>query len=111
MTISAPAAHAMLYRWRLKPGREAAFVAAWSEVTRALRAGGSLGSRLHRGDDGCGYGYARWPDAGSREQAFAAGVADAARTRMQAAIAESLPAVRLQPVADYLLPMAGGEEA
>ena len=43
----------VIYRWRLKPGHDDDFVAAWARLTRAIRDGrGGLGSRLHRSDDG-----------------------------------------------------------
>jgi heme-degrading monooxygenase HmoA len=40
----------VFYRWRIKPGREDAFVQAWAQVTRSLRAqiNGSRGSLLLR---------------------------------------------------------------
>ena len=62
----------VLYRWRIRPEMETAFVAAWSSITERLHAHhGSMGSRLHRGDDGLWYAYAQWPTAGHRERAFA----------------------------------------
>jgi hypothetical protein len=94
----------VLYRWRLHPGREASFVDAWSRVTGQLRdEGGSLGSRLHRGGDGLWYGYAQWPDDATRQRAFALSLDPAASAEMRAAIAESLPEVVLESVADYLI--------
>lgn len=95
----------VLYRWRLVAGTERAFVEAWSRVTERLRAErGSLGSRLHRGDDGLWYGYAQWPSAEARDRAFAAGPVDPeAVRRMRECIAESLPETLLRPAADYLV--------
>lgn len=94
----------VLYRWRIHAGHEEAFVAAWSTITALLRSErGSLGSRLHRGSDGFWYGYAQWPDAARRQQAFAHPVDPAASAQMRAAIAESFPEVVLDPVADYLV--------
>ena len=59
--------YAVLYRWRLKPGREEQFVDGWQRVTLAIHARcGSYGSRLHRGADGTWFAYARWPDAATR---------------------------------------------
>ncbi len=83
---------------------EASFVESWSRVTELLRRrASSLGSRLHRGNDGIWYGYAQWPNA----EATAARVFPATRPRasaqMRAAIAESLPEILLEPVADYLV--------
>lgn len=96
---------AVLYRWRLHPGAEDAFVAAWTRISALLRSQrGSLGSRLHRGADGWWYSYAQWPSAQARDLAFAAGPVDAeAAARMQAAIAESQPEVVLESVADLML--------
>jgi hypothetical protein len=93
----------VLYRWRLRPGHEASFEAAWRAATETLLAHGALGSRLHRGDDGLWYGYAQWPDAGTRARVFAnAPVDEGTSARMRAAIAESLPEIVLTPVADLL---------
>ena len=72
-TPSSPAAVAILYRWRLHPGREQEFEHAWATVTRHLHAHhGSFGSRLHRGDDGLWYAYAAWPSLEHRAAAFEA---------------------------------------
>lgn len=94
----------VLYRWRLHPEAEQAFVDAWSIVTQRLRREhGSLGARLHRGADGIWYSYAQWPSAQAREQAFAAGPVDLeAARRMQQAIAEKLPELVLESVADFI---------
>ncbi|MFN8548742.1 MAG: antibiotic biosynthesis monooxygenase [Candidatus Eisenbacteria bacterium] len=100
----------VLYRWRLHPGMEASFVIAWSRITELLlRHRGSRGSRLHRGADGLWYGYAQWPSAEARERAFAAGSVDPdAGAAMRAAIAESLPEVALEIMADYIVPADPG---
>lgn len=96
--------HVVLYRWRLHPEREDSFIDAWSRVTELLRSHcGSLGSRLHRGSDGLWYGYAQWPDAATKQQAFARPVDPAAGAQMRAAIAETLPEVVLSPIADFLI--------
>lgn len=93
----------VVYRWRLIPGHEEAFASAWREVTLAMLAHGSLGSRLHRGEDGLWYGYAQWPDEATRERAFSAPSTDPAlQTRMRVCIEERLPDIRLTPVADLL---------
>lgn len=94
----------VLYRWRLHPGSEPSFVAAWSRVTEILRSeGGSLGSRLHKGSDGLWYAYAQWPDDATRQRAFAQQVDPAASAHMRNAIAESFPALLLEPVSDFLV--------
>jgi hypothetical protein len=103
----------VLYRFRLHAGLEASFVDAWSRRTEQLRdAGGSLGSRLHRGSDGIWYAYAQWPDDATRQRAFAQLVDHAASTQMRAAVAETFPDIVLETVADYLLlPGYDGPEA
>ena len=94
----------VLYRWRIKSGQERAFGEAWSAVTAALLRRGSLGSRLHQGDDGLWYGYAQWPSATTRSEAFDAPWDQTeASEAMHAAIAESFPEVILEIVADYLV--------
>lgn len=96
---------AVLYRWRLHPEEEQSFVAAWSRVSQLLLTQrGSLGSRLHRGSDGWWYSYAQWPSAQAREDAFLAGPVDAeAMEQMRKAVAESLPELVLESVADFMV--------
>ena len=98
---------AVLYRWRVHPEREQAFVAAWTRISELyLSERGSLGSRLHRGSDGLWYSYAQWPSAEAREKAFAAGTADPqALEQLRSAIIEFLPEVTLESVSDLLLPV------
>ena len=53
----------VIYRWKIRPGKEAQFEAAWAEITRFIRQErGGLGSRLHRSEDGTYLAYAEWPD-------------------------------------------------
>lgn len=96
----------VLYRWRIHPDMEAVFAAAWAELSSILRQQhGSLGSRLHRGNDGLWYSYAQWSGQEAREMAFSR-IADApALLQMRTAIAEALPEILLEPVADFLLPL------
>jgi heme-degrading monooxygenase HmoA len=95
----------VLYRWRLHPGMESSFIEAWSRLSDRLRSQrGSLGSRLHHGDDGLWYSYAQWPSAQARQDAFALGSVDpAASKQMEQAIAERYPEVMRESVADFLV--------
>jgi hypothetical protein len=93
---------AYLYRWRVAPEHEAAFIAAWRDVTVALRGRGGLGSRLHRADDGTLVAYARWPSEEARAAASAEPVAPEAREIMRAAIVERFPETKLTMIADLL---------
>jgi heme-degrading monooxygenase HmoA len=99
----------VLYRWRLKPGKEESFIRAWSDRTKALLELGSLGSRLHQGDDGIWYSYAQWPSAEVRAAAFEmpleveeASKTQQSRQEMSDAILEELPDIVLTSVADFL---------
>ena len=93
-----------LYRWRIKPEKEAQFIDAWSEITAYYRENfGSLGSRLHRGDDGVFYAYAQWKSAEQRENAFRNSPQSEAGAKMREAIEESFDEVRLEVLADYLV--------
>lgn len=111
-SMTETAGFVVLYRWRLKAGAEEAFTAAWSKVTEYYREHhGSLGSRLHLGSDGFWYGYAQWPSAEAREEAFGEGAKAASGGEneapwweaMQAAVEESLPEVVLSTRADFLV--------
>lgn len=50
------------YRWRLKPGSEKKFEEQWEKGTMLFRdEQKTLGSRLHKADDGTWFAYAQWP--------------------------------------------------
>ena len=92
---------AVVYRWRLHPGREEQFADGWARVTRAIAATcGSFGSRLHRADDGTWVAYARWPDAAARERC--AFDEPEGERLMAEAVAERFPELRLELVTDLL---------
>lgn len=91
-----------IYRWRLKPGHEDAFVGAWTTMTVALRELGSIGARLHRAADGLWYSYAQWPSAEARSAAFSRAVEPEASAVMAAAIAEHFDEVVLEVIEDRL---------
>lgn len=92
----------VLYRWRTKIGMEDQLIESWSEVTKFIVENyDSLGSRLHRGDDGVWYAYAQWKSAEQRENAFAVIPELEAREKMQAAIEESFPEIILTNVSDH----------
>jgi hypothetical protein len=62
-----------VYRWRVKPGKEAQFREGWRRGTAAItRIYGSHGSRLCQDRDGRFVGVAEWPDADTWQKAFAA---------------------------------------
>jgi quinol monooxygenase YgiN len=95
-----------LYRWKLKPEKENQFREAWSQVTLAIRDKcGSLGSRLHRSEDGTWVAYAQWPNKESwQSERPLDDSAVAARQRMRDAVEESLPSLYLTVSDDYLIP-------
>jgi len=64
---------AVLYRWKLIPGREDEFRAAWSEGTRLIhKKCASYGARLHKAEDGLYWSYARWPSEEVRQTCWEA---------------------------------------
>ena len=94
----------LLYRWRIKPEKEAQFIEGWSEVTEFLRENfDSLGSRLHRGSDGLFYGYAQWKSVADREKAFAESPQLEESEKMRDAIEESFPEIILEKLSDFLI--------
>lgn len=95
---------AVQYRWRMKPGMEDTFRAAWRTMTEAIRARHQTsGSRLHRTDDGELVAYAVWPSRQAWEAARKQASADPeAGAAMRACIEQSLGAVPLDIVDDLL---------
>ncbi len=96
-----------MYRWRVAPDKEAAFVAAWRRVTELIKERrGGLGSRLHRAADGTLFAYAQWPSEEAWRASAERGkteVLDAsAAAVMKDAIVERFEEVRLTPIADLL---------
>jgi heme-degrading monooxygenase HmoA len=98
----------VVYRWQCSIENEAAFVAAWHEMTRIIRVQcGSLGSRLHRADDGTLVAYAQWPSRQQWESTQATGPdADAARAVMQRCAQRLGPPLLLDVLDDLLAPRA-----
>lgn len=97
---------AVIYRFRVEPEDEQAFLDAWTRLTELIRDHrGGRGSRLHRADDGLLYAYAQWP---SREAWEADGrlppEANALLATMRATTAERLDPIPLHVVHDLLLP-------
>ncbi|MFQ3595035.1 MAG: antibiotic biosynthesis monooxygenase [Sphingomonadaceae bacterium] len=84
-----------VYWWRVKPGKEDQFRAAWRRGTELIRERyGSLGSRLHQDRDGRFVGYAEWPDEETWQRAFDAKMVydePATRAAFVDAIAETPP--------------------
>lgn len=95
---------AVIYRWRVAPGKERQFQVAWEFVTREFLANaGSLGSRLHRSSDGTLVAYAQWPDRLSWERAAVSSEEGrAALDSLLAAVQEQFEPLLLEHVADYL---------
>lgn len=53
----------VIYSFKVKPGREVDFKAAWRALTQLIyQYEGSLGSRLHKNNSHEYIAYAQWPD-------------------------------------------------
>jgi quinol monooxygenase YgiN len=102
--ISGTIGFCVIYRWRLHPGKESQFRAAWERGTQTLmRQHGALGSRLHHAEDGTWVAYAQWPNKAAWERARSLPSVDAEASRLMLdAELESHPAILLTPVADFL---------
>ena len=99
---------AILYRWRVAPGKERQFEDSWAEGTRLIhQCCGSYGARLHKGADGLYWSYALWPDEEKRRRCFreSAVTSDPSFARMQNAITEHFDEIVLDPRVDELRPM------
>jgi len=108
---NASSAFCAIYRWRLHPGSEETFVQAWPRITPLrLAERGSLGSRLHRGPDDIWYSYTQWPSAAAKAEGLARSSVDPeAWAQLRESIAESLPALVLEPISDFLMPLRLGD--
>ncbi len=93
-----------LYRWKLKEGREEKFREGWLRRTAEIyRNCGSLGSRLHRAEDGTWVAYAQWPDRETWEAARQVAVTDTeAPLLMKESIEVSYPETLMETVEDLL---------
>lgn len=99
---------AFLYRWRLVPGREEEFRAAWVEATRQIHARcASFGARLHRAKDGEFSSYAHWPSEDARTVCFEDPQLSAMPcfAAMRVCIEHSYDEVALEVLDDLLEPM------
>ena len=94
-----------LYRWRVDPAAETAFVAAWTRLTELIRIHqGGRGSRLHRADDGALYGYAQWPDRATWETPWdLPAEAEVHLAVIKSAVVERFDPLLLNPIADLLV--------
>lgn len=94
----------VIYRWRIHPGQEEAFEAAWEEATRLIRTHrGGLGSILNRTPDGSYLAFARWPDEATWEKSAAIRLPEnTAFDRMAAATISREEPLRLSQVRDLL---------
>lgn len=91
---------ATFFQWRIKPGRRVAFEEAWTQITRAYHAQGSLGSALFEREDGTLCAFARWPDRATRDAAFAMDVLPEATAQMRDAVEETVQRFDMDGVVD-----------
>ncbi len=95
--------HTIIYRWRIKAGREQDFEEAWAQGTEQIRERcDSGGSELFTGPDGVFYSLARWPSAASRDECSSAQSWEGESWRgvMKECIAERLPELPLRSLRD-----------
>ncbi|HEX8155593.1 MAG TPA: antibiotic biosynthesis monooxygenase [Thermoanaerobaculia bacterium] len=97
-----PAPFAVLYRWKVRPDLEHAFIDAWATATAAYRTIGALGSRLHRADDGDLYAYAEWPSRTAWENAHGQSPVDAVTAATMRDATLEFQMTPLDPIADLL---------
>ncbi len=97
-----------VYRWKLKEGQEDAFREGWRRRTEEIyRKCGSLGSRLHRAEDGTWVGYAQWPDRATWGAASGVAVEDVgAAAVMRESVEATYPSVYMEVAEDLLRPVA-----
>ena len=84
-----------IYRWRVAAEHEAAFLERWRKATQDLGGRGGLGSLIGKNAEGELVAIALWPDAESRDAAFAGG-GDAEPWPPS----ERLPTMQIDPLSD-----------
>ncbi len=91
-----------VYRWRLKENSEDRFTEGWRRRTKEIyRKCGSLGSRLHKAEDGTWVGIALWTDKETWEAISSVPVDDTeAVEMMRDSIEESLPSMLMEVTED-----------
>lgn len=94
----------IMYRFKVRPAREADFQSAWGRLTEAYkRDRGGLGSRLHRAEDGLWVAYAQWPTKQMWEDSRNLGPPDGTAAALMAeAVEERLDPILLTPAKDLL---------
>ena len=95
----------ILYKWKIKPGKEEEFQRSWSFATQMIRTHcGSYGSRLHKAQTGEWLGYAQWPSVEARstcriqDESFLK-----SRDAMNECIESTFEELHLDIMADYLV--------
>ncbi|OGT21947.1 MAG: hypothetical protein A3C55_02495 [Gammaproteobacteria bacterium RIFCSPHIGHO2_02_FULL_42_13] len=107
---------AVIYRFRLKPGREEEYKRHWQNVVNYFREHrGAIGSTLHQSNDGLWCVYSLWPSEEIRDQAWplTSEIREDSKTlavyieqelaHMKACVEEKLPDIKLNMVNDLLM--------
>lgn len=62
---------AVIYRFYIKPGREEEYQTYWNQVANYfIQHRGSIGSSLHKTEEGMWLAYSRWPDKATRDASW-----------------------------------------
>ena len=101
-----------LYRWRVREGGEQSCMEGWHKRTQEIyQRHGSLGSRLHRAEDGTWVAYAQWPDRRTYDAAQSVPVIDEeARAMFRESVEEFYPDIYMEVVDDLLREEASAGE-
>ena len=94
-----------LYRWKLKTGQEKRFQEGWRRITEKIyRKNGSLGSRLHKAEDGTWVAYAQWTNKETWESRSNALTDLEALAMFRESIEISQPEIYMEVVDDLFQP-------
>ena len=92
----------VVYRWRVKPGKEAVFCDVWRRRTEKIHAvSGSYGARLHRQPDGAYFSIALWPSREAWESNVPLPDDEEDARLFRESVAETLPPITGDVVDDY----------
>jgi quinol monooxygenase YgiN len=79
----------VVYQWQIKANKDEQFRQTWCTITEAIFSQhGSLGSRLHKNDDGTFVAYAQWPSRELWEDSAPTLGVDLARAEQNACLVE-----------------------
>ncbi len=106
--------YAIVIEFRVKESCERDFIRYWNQTTQYFLAHhGSLGSRLHKSENGMYVAYAFWPDKITYDSAHKGGHDCPSREKMRGTLVDSAPTIlhKMNMMSDFIVPRPNSLEA